>query len=95
MVGNIQIKGNEFFSPKIKYVLNIADNLGYTKHWYADISGSFFDSAKLLVSIAILTPFSKTRRQAMKAWMQDILKLSQQGAIQTIFREVQEQDLQT
>ena len=95
IVGKIRIKGNEIISPKIKYVMNIADNLGLAQGWYADINGSWFDSAKLLANLFVLSPFSQSRRQALNVWLREVAQLSQQGVIQTILREVQTPDLQT
>ena len=95
LIGQLRVKGNEIVSPKLQYLTNIVDNLGYAQGWSAKIHGSWFDDTKLLANLLLLTPFSKSRRQALNIWMKDVLQLSQQGTIQTILREVQEPDLQT
>ena len=95
LIGQLRVKGNEIVSPKLQYLTNIVDNLGYAQGWSAKIHGSWFDDTKLLANLLLLTPFSKSRRQALNIWMKDVLQLSQQGTIQTVLREVQEPDLQT
>ena len=95
LIGQLRVKGNEIVSPKLQYLTNIVDNLGYAQGWSAKIHGSWFDDTKLLANLLLLTPFSKSRRQALNVWMKDVLQLSQQGTIQTILREVQKPDLQT
>lgn len=95
LIGQLRVKGNEIVSPKLQYLTNIVDNLGYAQGWSAKIHGSWFDDTKLLANLLLLTPFSKSRRQALNIWMKDVLQLSQQGIIQTVLREVQEPDLQT
>ena len=87
-------KGDEFFSPIVKYVGNIAD----ARDWemtLPKINDTMFDRAKAYTNMIALAPLSTKRRRALSSYFSYNCGLAQQGLIQTVFREMQTPDADT
>ena len=93
--GTVLEKADKTVSKPLKYVANIADERGWSNKFSVPDYGTIFEYTKMYANILLLTPFSRKRRQMITTILSKAANISQQGALATIIRDVQEPDLDT
>lgn len=94
-VADLTRKGNNFLSPKLRYLTNMLDIQGKTVLWKTELTDNWLTDTKKLINVLAGFAFSQTRRNAFASWLSDVAGISQQGTLLSIYRDISSIDNQT
>ena len=92
---DLRIKGNKIVSPKLHALFNLADIKGKTFDWLMNPNGNMFNNTLRFLNMLSLLLVSKSRRRALKESIIAVTGISQQNAIMSLLRDLEEPDLQS
>lgn len=92
---DIKIRGNKLVSPKLHTLFNLADIKGKTFEWLMNPNGNMFNNTLRFLNMLSLLLVSKSRRRALKESIIAVTGISQQNAIMSLIRDLEEPDLQS
>ena len=95
VVADLTRRGNNFLSPKLRYLTNMLDIQGKTVLWKTELTDNWLTDTKKLINVLAGFAFSQTRRNAFASWLSDVAGISQQGTLLSIYRDISSIDNQT
>lgn len=95
LFADIKIRGNKLVSPKLHTLFNLADIKGKTFEWLMNPNGNMFNNTLRFLNMLSLLLVSKSRRKALKESIIAATGISQQNAIMSLIRDLEEPDLQS
>ena len=95
LFADLRIKANKIVSPKLHTLFNLADIKGKTFEWLMNPNGNMFNNTLRFLNMLSLLLVSKSRRRALKESIIDITGISQQNAVMSLLRDLEEPDLQS
>lgn len=95
LFADLRIKANKIVSPKLHTLFNLADIKGKTFEWLMNPNGNMFNNTLRFLNMLSLLLVSKSRRRALKESIIAITGISQQNAIMSLLRDLEEPDLQS
>lgn len=95
LFADLRIKANKIVSPKLHTLFNLADMKGKTFEWLMNPNGNMFNNTLRFLNMLSLLLVSKSRRRALKESIIAITGISQQNAIMSLLRDLEEPDLQS
>lgn len=95
IVVDLTRKGNNFLSPKLRYLTNMLDIQGKTMIWKTELTDNWLTDTKKLINVLAGFAFSQTRRNVFASWLADVAGISQQGTLLSIYRDISSIDNQT
>lgn len=95
LFADLRIKGNKIVSPKLHALFNLADIKGKTFDWLMNPNGNMFNNTLRFLNMLSLLLVSKSRRRALKESIIAATGISQQNAIMSLLRDLEEPDLQS
>lgn len=95
LFADIRVNGNKIVSPKLHTLFNLADIKGKTFDWLMNPNGNMFNNTLRFLNMLSLLLVSKSRRKALKESIIAITGISQQNAVMSLLRDLEEPDLQS
>lgn len=95
LFADLRIKSNKIVSPKLHALFNLADIKGKTFDWLMNPNGNMFNNTLRFLNMLSLLLVSKSRRRALKESIIAVTGISQQNAIMSLLRDLEEPDLQS